>query len=195
MLERWFLRATLGLWAGLVGPIIGFIAGQRLIGPDCQLSPTAGGGHRQRFFWRGGGAAGGFTTCAATHPTCPTYSGRSTYADGSFDVAAVVAPGRAGTCRVGRWLHNRYRPDRLRAPFRNRRQWNRHPRPNRGGGANPSSPLAAQESRVSSAKAAWKRHTRSAPSPKPPLRRTPILTSSKNASRWPIGRPGPDSWC
>jgi hypothetical protein len=30
------------LWVGLVGPAIGFVVGQRLIGADCQLSPTAG---------------------------------------------------------------------------------------------------------------------------------------------------------
>jgi hypothetical protein len=42
MLERWFVRSAIVLWVGLVGPAIGFIAGQRLIGADCQLSPTAG---------------------------------------------------------------------------------------------------------------------------------------------------------
>jgi len=42
--ERWLVRGAAFVWAALVGPAIGFFAGQRLIGADCQLSPTAGVG-------------------------------------------------------------------------------------------------------------------------------------------------------
>jgi hypothetical protein len=42
MFSRWIWRGTGFVWAALIGPPIGFIAGQRLIGVDCQLSPTAG---------------------------------------------------------------------------------------------------------------------------------------------------------
>jgi hypothetical protein len=42
MFGRWVLRFTAFMWAALLGPAIGFIVGQRLIGADCQLSPTAG---------------------------------------------------------------------------------------------------------------------------------------------------------
>ena len=40
--ERWLVRGAAFVWVALVGPAIGFFAGQRLIGADCQLSPTAG---------------------------------------------------------------------------------------------------------------------------------------------------------
>ena len=42
MLGRWLLRCTMFLWVIVLGPTLGFILGQRLIGVDCQLSPTAG---------------------------------------------------------------------------------------------------------------------------------------------------------
>lgn len=42
MLGRWLLRCTIFLWVIVLGPALGFILGQRLIGVDCQLSPTAG---------------------------------------------------------------------------------------------------------------------------------------------------------
>jgi len=42
MLGRWLLRCTIFLWVIVLGPTLGFILGQRLIGVDCQLSPTAG---------------------------------------------------------------------------------------------------------------------------------------------------------
>src|SRR5205823_2298823 len=42
MFGRWLLRCAAFLWMALLGPVIGFIVGQRLIGADCQLSPTAG---------------------------------------------------------------------------------------------------------------------------------------------------------
>jgi hypothetical protein len=42
MFSRWVWRGTGFLRAALIGPAVGFVAGQRLIGADCQLSPTAG---------------------------------------------------------------------------------------------------------------------------------------------------------
>lgn len=41
MFVRWLLGCTRLMWAALIGPAIGFVVGQRLIGADCQLSPTA----------------------------------------------------------------------------------------------------------------------------------------------------------
>lgn len=38
----WLFRGAVFLWAILFGPTLGFIAGQRYIGLDCGLSPTAG---------------------------------------------------------------------------------------------------------------------------------------------------------
>src|SRR2546421_1317810 len=42
MFGRWVLHFTAFVWAALLGPAIGFVVGQRFIGADCQLSPTAG---------------------------------------------------------------------------------------------------------------------------------------------------------
>src|SRR5882762_3957722 len=42
MFGSWLLRCAAFLWMALLGPAIGFVVGQRLIGADCQLSPTAG---------------------------------------------------------------------------------------------------------------------------------------------------------
>ena len=42
MFGPWFLRCATLLWMALLGPVIGFVVGQRFIGADCQLSPTAG---------------------------------------------------------------------------------------------------------------------------------------------------------
>jgi hypothetical protein len=42
MFGRWLVRGAAFVWAALIGPAIGFIAGQRFMGADCQLSPTAG---------------------------------------------------------------------------------------------------------------------------------------------------------
>ncbi len=42
MSRRWLLRCAAFAWAAIIGPAIGFFVGQRLIGADCQLSPTAG---------------------------------------------------------------------------------------------------------------------------------------------------------
>ena len=38
----WLFRSAVFVWAVLFGPTLGFIAGQRYIGVDCGLSPTAG---------------------------------------------------------------------------------------------------------------------------------------------------------
>ena len=42
MFGRWLLYCAAFLWMALLGPVIGFVVGQRFIGADCQLSPTAG---------------------------------------------------------------------------------------------------------------------------------------------------------
>ncbi len=42
MFGPWLLRCAAFLWMALLGPVIGFVVGQRFIGADCQLSPTAG---------------------------------------------------------------------------------------------------------------------------------------------------------
>ncbi|MBV8714465.1 MAG: hypothetical protein JO020_15145 [Chloroflexi bacterium] len=42
MSGRFWLGLLVTLWAGLVGPAIGFAVGQRYSGLDCQLSPTLG---------------------------------------------------------------------------------------------------------------------------------------------------------
>ena len=116
MLERWFLRATLGLWAGLVGPIIGFIAGQRLIGPDCQLSPTAGADIANAF-------SGAAAALREALPRVPLRTLLARLTQGGLRMPtdpltlllwlllAVLA-----LAALAGWLHNRYRPNPVPGP-------------------------------------------------------------------------------
>jgi hypothetical protein len=112
MLERWFLRSALVLWGGLVGPTLGFIAGQRLIGADCQLSPTAGADIATAL----SGAAAALPRVPLRALLAPLTQGGLRMPTDPLTLLLWLLLAALALAALAGWLHNRNRPNQAPAP-------------------------------------------------------------------------------
>jgi hypothetical protein len=107
---RSLLRLAALLWLALIGPAAGFVAGQRLIGADCQFSPTAGADITAAIANAGDGVKAAVANLPfRTVPNALTPGGLHMPTD-SLTLLLWLLPAALAIAALAWWLRNRNPP-------------------------------------------------------------------------------------